>query len=560
MTVVVTSVIACSSDGEGPSLTASPAVVSTIAPDQTTPLVPTSAPTPPPAGVPTIAPGQTTPIAPTPEPSCSRVPGSSDIAAAPPEVARNATLWPLPNKDYAGTRSSFDSRITSETVGDLEPAWEFDFPESTAWGAVASSPLVMDEIVYVQDLSSNIYAFDFCSGEMLWERAGEGPSLAPNGLAVGWGKVFAASSAADFVALDSSTGDLLWRAPIELTSTEGIDIQPVVYDGLVYLSTAPRSEEGLYQGNATGIIYALEQETGRIKWEFNTVDSEDIWGNREVNSGGGAWFPVSIDTDRGMTYWGIGNPAPFPGTEEFPNGSSRPGPNLYTDSMVALDHETGELEWYNQVRPHDLFDMDFHISPILVTTEIDGVARDVALGAGKTGTVHAFDADTGEEYWVTEVGIHLNDDTMEIPPGESVTVYPGLLGGVETHMAYADGMVYVPVINSPATFTSTSGKLGSGRAGSVVAIDVKDGSIRWETEFDSWVLGSATIVNDLVLTAAGQTVYWFDRANGDIVGSVEVSAWVNAPLVAAGDTIIIPAGFPLAPGQKPQLIVLRLPD
>jgi glucose dehydrogenase len=228
--------------------------------------------------------------------------------------------------------------------------------------------------------------------------------------------------------------------------------------------------------------------------------------------------------------------------------------------MVALDHETGELEWYNQVRPHDLFDMDFHISPVLVTTEIDGVARDVALGAGKTGTVHAFDADTGEEYWVTKVGIHLNDDTMEIPPGESVTVYPGLLGGVETHMAYADGMVYVPVINSPATWTSTSYMFGSGRAGSVVAIDVRDGSIRWETEFESWVLGSATIVNDLVLTAAGQTVYWLDRATGDIVGSVEVSAWVNAPLVAAGDTIIIPAGFPVAPGQKPQLVVLRLPD
>ena len=518
-------------------------------------------------------PGQTTPLAPTPvaelsphpaptpEPSCLRVPESSDIAAAPPEVVRNATLWPLPNKDYAGTRSSFDSRITSETVGDLEPAWEFDFPESTAWGAVASSPLVMDGVVYVQDLASNIYAFDFCSGEMLWDRAGEGPSLAPNGLAVGWGKVFAASSATDFVALDSSTGDLLWRAPIELTSTEGIDIQPVVYDGLVYLSTAPRSYEGLYQGNATGIIYALEQETGRIKWEFNTVDSEDIWGNREVNSGGGAWFPVSIDTDRGMTYWGIGNPAPFPGTEEFPNGSSRPGPNLYTDSVVALDHETGELEWYNQVRPHDLFDMDFHISPILVTAEIDGVARDVVLGAGKTGTVHAFDADTGEEYWVTEVGIHLNDDTTEIQPGESVTVYPGLLGGVLTHMAYADGMLYVPVLNIPTTWTSTSFRQGEcAKCGSVVAIDVRDGSIQWETEFESWVLGSATIVNDLVLTAAGSTVYWLDRATGDIVGSVEVSAVVNAPLVVAGDTIIIPAGFAVAPGQEPQLVVLRLPD
>ena len=182
------------------------------------------------------------------------------------------------------------------------------------------------------------------------------------------------------------------------------------------------------------------------------------------------------------------------------------------------------------------------------------------LGAGKTGTVHAFDADTGEEYWVTEVGIHLNDDTTEIPPGESVTVYPGILGGVETHMAYADGTVYVPVLNIPTTWTSTTFRRGECvKCGSVVAIDVRDGSIRWETEFESWVLGSATIVNDLVLTAAGSTVYWLDRATGDIVGSVEVSAWVNAPLVAAGDTIIIPAGYPVAPEMKPQLVVLRLP-
>ena len=126
-------------------------------------------------------------------------------------------------------------------------------------------------------------------------------------------------------ALDIDTGLTLWTAEIELTDHEGINIQPIVYDGLVYLSTAPRSEKGLYLGDGVGIIYALDQETGDIVWSFNTVDSDDIWGNREVNSGGGAWFPASIDTERGLTYWGVGNPGPWPGTEEFPNGSSRPG-------------------------------------------------------------------------------------------------------------------------------------------------------------------------------------------------------------------------------------------
>ena len=486
-----------------------------------------------------------------PSPSSERI---------PPEIARNSAFWPLPNRDYASTRSTTDSNISSDTIDRLEVAWTFELKEATGWGAAASNPLVLDGVVYFQDLPSNIYAIDLDSGSQLWTRRGEGPSIAPNGLAIGYGKVFAAPSASAFVALDSTTGDLLWRAPIELTSTEGIDIQPVVYDGMVYLSTAPRSERGLYLGNATGIIYALDQETGCIVWSFNTVDSDDIWGNREVNSGGGAWFPASIDLDRGLTYWGIGNPGPWPGTEEFPNGSSRPGPNLYTDSVVALDHRTGDLAWFNQVRPHDLFDLDFHVSPILTTANIGGRARDVAIGAGKTGTVHAFDADTGEELWVTEVGIHQNDHLEEVPLGESVVVYPGTLGGVETFIAYAEGVVYIPVMNLPSVFTASTKKLEtSDGSGSIVAIDVDSGDILWQTDFDDIVVGSATVINDLVITSVfAGTVYALDRGSGEIIWSFQADAGINAPLAVAGDTIIIPAGMPLEGKRNLSLIALRL--
>ena len=480
----------------------------------------------------------------------------------PPEVARNSSLWPLPNRDYASARANFDSNISSDTIDRLEVVWTFDLPEKTNWGAAVSNPLVIDGVVYFQDLPSNIFALDFDTGKAIWNHRGEGPSVAPNGLAVGYCKIFAAVSASEFEALDIDTGLTLWTAEIELTDHEGINIQPIVYDGLVYLSTAPRSEKGLYLGDGVGIIYALDQETGDIVWSFNTVDSDDIWGNREVNSGGGAWFPASIDTERGLTYWGVGNPGPWPGTEEFPNGSSRPGPNLYTDSVVALDHKTGELVWFNQVRPHDNFDLDFHVTPILTTERINGQDRDIAIGAGKTGTVHAFDADTGEELWVTAVGIHQNDDLTEVPIGESVVVYPGALGGVETFMAYAEGVVYVPVMNLPTTFTASSKKTESlDGTGILVAIEADTGDILWETEFDDLVVGSATVVNDLVITSVfGGTVHALNRTNGEIVWSYQASAGLNAPLAVAGDTIIVPAGIPNRAGNKTRLIALRLAE
>ena len=95
-----------------------------------------------------------------------------------------------------------------------------------------------------------------------------------------------------------------------------------------------------------------------MRWTFDTVKG-DLWGHPEVNSGGGAWYPPAVDRERGLVYVGTANPAPFPGTAEYPNGSSRPGDNLYTDSVVALDLETGEAaSGTTRSTPHDLFDRD----------------------------------------------------------------------------------------------------------------------------------------------------------------------------------------------------------
>lgn len=300
------------------------------------------------------------------------------------------------------------------------------------------------------------------------------------------------------------------------------------------------------------------------------IHDQCFWGNPELNSGGGVWYPPGIDTEAGVTYWGIGNPAPFPGTVDYPNATSRPGPNLYTNSILALNAQSGELLWFNQIKPHDLFDLDFHISPILTTLEIDGEERSLALGAGKLGRIVAIDRTTGETVWNMPVGIHQNDDLQEIPADEPTIVYPGQLGGVENPMAYANNTVYAVTINLGTPHTATGWDAVTGpesvprnegrmhqREGTsdVLALDASTGEILWQTEFDTISFSGTTIVNDLLFIATlDGIIYALSRENGEIVWEYAAPGGTNALPAVTGDTIIFPIGI----GSNPVLLALRL--
>ncbi len=141
----------------------------------------------------------------------------------------------------------------------------------------------------------------------------------------------------------------------------------------------------------------------------------------------------------------------------YPNGSSRPGPNLYTNSQIALDHLTGQMLWYNQVKPHDLFNLDFQDSAMLAQVKIDGQTQKIVIGAGKNGVMFGFDAATGQTLWKTSVGLHQNDELQALPlDGSTTWVAPGAWGGVETPMAYADGVIYAQVANLPSPHNATA--------------------------------------------------------------------------------------------------------
>ncbi|MEX2431002.1 MAG: PQQ-binding-like beta-propeller repeat protein [Dehalococcoidia bacterium] len=522
-------------------------------------------------GVAQVPPGSTgTPGAVTPAPEITPFPPATPpgpiteptaVSGMPPEVEESLDQWPLPQRDYASTRSTSSSGIDSDTVDELGLAWSFEVPGRGAFGALATNPIVVNDTVYLQDLGSNVFAIDLESGEVLWEQRFEESSIGPNGVAVGWGKVFAAISTKEFAALDAETGEEVWTADLDLADSEGIDIQPIVYDDLVFMSTVPGSSvQDFYAGNATGKAYALDQETGEIVWQFDTVESDDLWGHPEINSGGGAWYPPSIDTERGMTYWGIGNPAPYPGTPEYPNGTSRPGPNLYTNSVIALDHESGELEWYQQVKPHDIFDHDFQNSPILTSAAVSGRELDLAIGAGKDGTVVAMNREDGNVVWETPVGEHQNDHLAAIPEGETLDILPGVYGGVETPMAYAAGIVYVPIVNLATPFSpGSSGETNFEEAtGELVAIEVETGRILWKRDLPHMALGGATVVNDLVFTALYDgRIYAFNRATGEEVWSYQAPIGINAQPAVAGDTILWPAGVQQGE-QAPALLAMRV--
>ncbi|HKY16434.1 MAG TPA: PQQ-binding-like beta-propeller repeat protein [Microthrixaceae bacterium] len=466
---------------------------------------------------------------------------------SPQELLDHHDDWVLPGRDYDNSRATFDAEIDSRSAPRLTQAWAAELK-----GPLSTVPIVVGEVVYLQDGTGTITVLHRDDGTVKWSSKPYGFNIGPFGVAVANGRVFGVSSKA-VVALDAETGGELWAREITATPSGGVGIQPTVFDDMVLASTVPVSIGGIYQGGDRGVLHALDAATGDVRWTFDTVDSPDVWGNPEVNSGGGAWYPPSVDPARGLVYWGVANPAPFPGTAEYPNGSSRPGPNLYTESTVALDIDTGELRWYHQAIPHDLFDRDM-VHTLIARPPGDG---EVVIGTGKGGIVVGIDPESGEPLWRTEVGDHENDQLTALDGPTMVT--PGTYGGVLTPPATAEGIVYAAVINAPAKLkpdeTAYFGAEFDQADGEVVAIDARTGKVVWDVDVPGDPLGGVTVVNDLVLTALFDgTVLALDRETGEEVWRTEAAGGINGWMAVVDDTIYVPVGH----ADPPQLVAYRL--
>lgn len=472
------------------------------------------------------------------------------------EAKLTGDAWP--NVDAASTREA-EGEINRGNASSLEQAWSLPSEAQSTYGAYAASPAISNGVIYMQDLESSVQAISLDSGDVQWTWKSESATQGPNGVVVGDGKVFGATASEAF-ALDQETGKELWSVPIA-EAPLAIDMAPGYDNGLVYVSTVPVNVNSEYLGGGVGTLYALDAKTGKQVWTFDTVP-KDLWGDKKENSGGGLWYPPSFD-GKGSMYFGTGNPVPYPGTPQKPWGSSRPGPNLYTNSIVKMNAKTGKMDWYYQQTPHDVYDWDFQNSPIL--TKAGG--REVAIGSGKNGIVTAVDVKTGKPVWSTPVGEHNGHDddgllamkgqTSKIKGGE---VLPGNLGGVIAPPAANDTTVFAPVVNHGIEVTSSQelGE-GAGLTGGMVALDVKTGKVLWEQEYPAAAFGSPVVVNDVVFfTTFDGTVHGLDAKSGGEVWSASLPAGSNSPVAVSGDTLVVPAGIPTAEGQKPELVAFSL--
>jgi outer membrane protein assembly factor BamB len=490
----------------------------------------------------------------------------TSTAATKAKNAELPTTWGLPGGDLQNSRY-VGGAINASNASTLGVAWTVPIKAAGTFGTYAASPVVVSGVMYTQDLESNVEAIDVQNGKVLWTHKYNATSVGPNGVTVGNGIVYGATANAAF-ALQASTGRQLWLKKLTRNANEGIDMAPGFKDGTVYVSTVPGNVQHFYAGNGQGILWALDASTGATKWKWDTVPT-NLWSARHkhINSGGGLWYPPTFD-DQGNLYIGVSNPAPFPGTKRFPWGSSRPGPDLYTNSIVKLNATTGKLIWHYQLTPHDIYDWDLENSPLLANVN----GKQVVVDGGKAGILVGVDAQTGKLLWKRPVGVHNGHDNDHLTAEQGhlsklhipETIEPGDLGGIESPLASNGTTVFAAVNNLPAIYKAQSfgavtfAPLNKG-TGDFVAVDEATGAAKWDVKLHSSPYGGATVANDVVFTTTYDgTLHGFNADTGKQVWSTKLSAGTNAPVIVSGDTVITAGSFPSGAGQKALIIAYRL--
>lgn len=469
-----------------------------------------------------------------------------------------AEEWMRPNASYDNTRVA-NSEIDSENVDELNVTWTQPLTGAGPFGAFASTPLISEDgVAYIQDLASNVMAYDLDTGEQLWKVEYKAPTIGPNGLAYEDGVLFGVTNG-DVFAIDADSGDEVWKTQVldyDFGVAEGqnlgFTIQPAVRDGIVYLSEAAKA--------GGGRALAFDAKTGKQLWSFDTTDQPEA----DKTPSGGSWNTPLVD-DEGNVYYSVAN-----GYYSHNSPKSTQNERLYTNSLVKLDGTSGKMLWYYQTLPNDFWDWDLHLSPILA--ENDG--EKLVVTGGKLGYVIAVDPETGKEVWKTAVGTHNGHDddsrkqlegTLELPP-PPFKVFPGPYGGVETNMAVHDGKVYAAVVNLPGLVTKAADlnrpvlavDFATGR-GELVRLDLATGAIDWSVPLETMPLGAVTISNDLLFTTLydGRLVA-HSLEDGSEAWSAKLPAGTNSPVAIAGNRIVTAAGFPQGAGQKPALLVFEL--
>ena len=353
----------------------------------------------------------------------------------------NAEAKPENWATYSGTYKSRHysglKQITRENIGDLELKWVF---HAGTEGKLQATPLVVDAIMYLTEGNNNVIALDAKTGRRFWTYVHTLPkrvntvARSNRGVALLDDRVFTGTLDGRLLALDAKTGNVLWsRQVCDNTKGYTLTMAPLAVKDKIIVGTAG-GEYGI-----RGYLDAYEAKTGERAWRFYTIPGpgepgHETWENDAWKTGGGsAWVTGSFDPDLNLVYWGIGNPSP-----DW-NGDVRPGDNLYTGSVVALDVDTGKLKWHFQFTPHDVWDWDAVQIPVLVDREFRGRPRKLMLWGNRNAFFYVLDRETGEfllgkpfakQTWAK--GLDENGRPIKLPgtepTKEGVKVYPAAQG------------------------------------------------------------------------------------------------------------------------------------
>ncbi|MEX2264345.1 MAG: PQQ-dependent dehydrogenase, methanol/ethanol family [Bryobacteraceae bacterium] len=325
--------------------------------------------------------------------------------------------WLTYQGPYNGQRHSLLGQIHKGNVKSLTPKWIYNVPGASR---LQSVPVVVDGVMYVSQ-PNEVHAIDGRTGRLIWQYRRQARERGPNrGVAVYGNKVYFGTPDAFLVALDARTGSLVWEAKLAEWE-EGFysPVAPLAINGKILAGIAP-GDHGL-----NGFLDAYDAETGERLWRWNAIPKpgepgNETWAGDSWKTGGGnTWLTGTYDPELNLIYWGIGNPAP-----DF-DGDVRKGDNLYTESIVALDADTGKLKWYFQNTPHDLHDWDSVEVPVLVDAPFQGRKRKLLVQANRNGFYYVLDRTNGKFLHGTPFVKLLNWASGLTPEGRPIRV-PGV--------------------------------------------------------------------------------------------------------------------------------------
>jgi alcohol dehydrogenase (cytochrome c) len=441
--------------------------------------------------------------------------------------------WPTYHGHLSGNRFSPLDQINISNVNQLAPRWMFTIHGTPR--DLQMTPVVAGGVMYVTSVNE-AYALDARSGREMWHYrrprtpglAGDAASGINRGVALLGDRVFMVTDNAHLIALERTTGQLLWDVEMgDSRQNYGATSAPLVAGDLV-ISGVSGGDEGV-----RGFVDAYRGATGAHVWRFWTVPARgepgsETWVGRAIEHGCAAtWLTGTYDPESKLLYWPTGNPCP-----DY-NGAERKGDNLYSDSVLALDVETGTLKWHYQFTPHDLHDWDATETPMLVDAPFQGQSRKLLLQGNRNGFFYVLDRLTGKVLlaepfvknitWASGIG---PDGRPRLLPGNEPTVEgqricPAVAGAANwpsTAFSPVTRLFYLFADESCAIYTKNDEWWEAGKsfyggatrriadvapAGAVIkALDIQTGRTAWEIQAGGGILGSG-----LMVTAGGLVFY-----------------------------------------------------